>query len=160
MHHYSDYAWIAVVIVGVVVRLFNGWRMGKFPTKKELAAWVALGILVIVGLLILPLSGCSPQEEPPEVVETVTTELAAYEELSDGTWQCGDQTYQYRLEISGRMHNAAVDSTFVYLSNLEEITFDQAWKAAGLSSNTADYFPPEEAVLVDWINHTTKGDST
>ena len=151
MHHYSEYAWIAVVIVGVVVRLFNGWRMGKFPTKKELTAWVALGILVIVGLLILPLSGCSPQAETPEVVETVTTELATYHEMSDGTWQCEDQTYQYRLEISGRMSNAAVDSTFVYLSNLEEITFDQAWRAAGLSSNTADYFSAEEAVLVDWL---------
>ena len=56
MHHYSEYAWIAVVIVGVVVRLFNGWRMVKFPTKKELAAWVALGILVIAALLVFPLS--------------------------------------------------------------------------------------------------------
>ena len=45
-----------MVIVGVVVRLFNGWRMGKFPTKKELAVWVALGILVIAALLVFPLT--------------------------------------------------------------------------------------------------------
>ena len=160
MHHYSEYAWVAVVIVGVAVRLFNGYRLGKFPTKKELAAWVIVGILVIVGLLILPLSGCSSQAETPEVVETVTTELAVYEEMSDGTWQCEGRTYQHRLAISGRMHNAAADSTFVYLSNLEEITFDQAWKAAGFSSSTDDYFSPEEAILVDWINHTTEGGST
>ncbi len=151
MHHYSEYAWVAVVIVGVAVRLFNGYRLGKFPSKKELAAWVAAGILVIAALLMLPLSGCSPQEDSPTVVETITTELAAYDKMSDGTWQCEDRTYQYRLEISGRMHNAAVDSTFVYLSNRKEISFDQAWRAAGLSSNTDDYFSPEEAVLVDWI---------
>lgn len=157
MHHYSDYAWVAVVIVGLAVRLFNGWRMGKFPSKKELAAWVALGVIVIAALLILPLSGCSSQAETPEVVETVTTELAVYEEMSDGTWQWEGRTYQHRLEISGRMHNAAADSTFVYLSNLEEITFDQAWKAAGFSSSTADYFSPEEAVLVDWFHHTAEG---
>jgi len=49
------------------------------------------------------------------------------------------------------MPNAAVDSTFVYLSNLESISFEQAWKAAGLSSNTADYFAVEDAILVDWV---------
>lgn len=48
------------------------------------------------------------------------------------------------------MHNAAVDSTFVYLSNIENITFEQAWLAAGLSSNSKDYFAVEDAVLVDW----------
>lgn len=47
------------------------------------------------------------------------------------------------------MSNAAVDTTFVFLSNLENITFDQAWKAAGYSSNTSDYFSIEEAVLVE-----------
>ena len=53
------------------------------------------------------------------------------------------------MEISGRMNNAAKDSTFVYLSNIESITFDRAWKAAGLSSNMEDYFSMEEAVLVE-----------
>lgn len=69
--------------------------------------------------------------------------------LGDGTWQCGGYTYQYRLEIKDRMPNAAADSTFVYLSNLEKIPFDRAWKAAGLSSHLGDYFSVEEAVLVD-----------
>ena len=57
--------------------------------------------------------------------------------------------YKYRLEIDGRMPNAAVDSSFVYLSNLEEITFDQAYQAAGISSNSDDYFSPDKAVLVE-----------
>ncbi len=75
--------------------------------------------------------------------------LRTYREMPDGTWMCDGYTYQYRLEISGRMPNAAVDSTFVYLSNLEEISFEQAYLAAGLSSNLEDYFSPEEAVLVE-----------
>ena len=50
------------------------------------------------------------------------------------------------------MHNAAMNSTFVYLSNIENISFDQAWKAAGFSSNTEDYFSPDAAVLVDWVH--------
>ena len=62
---------------------------------------------------------------------------------------CDDHLYKYRLEIHGRMPNAAVDSSFVYLSNFEGITFDQAYKAAGISSNSDDYFSPEKAVLVE-----------
>ena len=46
------------------------------------------------------------------------------------------------------MNNAAKDSTFVFLSNIEEITFDQAWKASGLSSNMDDYFDIEDAKFV------------
>lgn len=72
--------------------------------------------------------------------------------MSDGTWECDGHSYKYRLEISGRMNNAATDSTFIYLSNIKDITFEQAWKAAGLSSNTNDYFDAKDAVLVDWVN--------
>ena len=32
---------------------------------------------------------------------------------------------------------------------LKEISFDQAYKAAGISSGSGDYFPPEKAVLVE-----------
>ena len=84
-------------------------------------------------------------------IETIDGNLRTYYQNTDGTWQADGRHYQYRLEICGRMPNAAVDSTFVYLSNLKTITFDQAWKAAGLSSNTDDYFALEEAVLVEWL---------
>ena len=75
--------------------------------------------------------------------------ITKYYEMSDGTWQADGHSYKYRLEITGRMSNAVKDSTFVYLSNIPEISFEQAWKAAGLSSNLDDYFDPEEAVLVE-----------
>ncbi|MBR1971846.1 MAG: hypothetical protein IKA16_00245 [Oscillospiraceae bacterium] len=71
----------------------------------------------------------------------------------NGTWELDGITYKYRLEITGRMPNASADITFVYLSNLETITFDQAWKSSGYSSNTADYFAAEDAVLVEVIAH-------
>ena len=75
--------------------------------------------------------------------------IVKYYEMSDGTWQTDGHSYKYRLEITGRMNNAVKDSTFVYLSNIEEISFEQAWKSAGLSSNSDNYFDPEEAVLVE-----------
>ena len=84
------------------------------------------------------------------VVETIQGEYITYDRMSDGTWEADGHTYKYRLELSGRTPNAIKDSTFVYLSNIEDITFEQAWKAAGLSSNTEDYFDVEEAVLVEW----------
>ena len=40
--------------------------------------------------------------------------------------------------------------TFIYLSNIEDIPFDRAVMASGLSSNMDDYFSPEEAVFVGW----------
>ena len=69
--------------------------------------------------------------------------------MSDGTWTCEGHAYKYRPEISGRVPTAIRDQTFVYLSNIEEISFRKAHMAAGLSSNTEDYFSPNEAVLVE-----------
>lgn len=103
----------------------------------------ALILLLIVCIFIL-FTGCN-KETFIETIDGYNT----YHKLSDGTWECKGITYKYRLEISGRMLNAVKDSTFVYLSNLEEITFDQAWKAAGLSSNSNDYFSSEDAILVE-----------
>ncbi len=70
--------------------------------------------------------------------------------MSDGTWKVKDlpYTYKYRLELTGRLHNAERDSTYIILSNRNDITFEQAWKASGLSSNTEDYFAIEDAIIV------------
>ncbi|MCM1184260.1 MAG: immunogenic protein [Roseburia sp.] len=74
--------------------------------------------------------------------------VVRYYEMNDGTWKTDDYTYQYRLEITGRMGGAEKDSTFVFLSNREDITFEQAWKAAGFSSLMSDYFDEEDAKFV------------
>ena len=86
----------------------------------------------------------------PAVKNVVESDFGTYYEMDDGTWMYEGKSYKYRLEITGRMNNAAKDSTFIYLSNLEDIPFDRAVMASGLSSNTADYFSPEEAVFIGW----------
>ena len=118
-------------------------------------------LLAIIEICVMfTLAGCSTKE--PTEVKTyhavsdteVTHEddefiiLVKHYEMSDGTWKTDDHTYQYRLEITGIMNNAVKDSTFVFLSNIEDITFEQAWKAAGFSSNMDDYFDVEVAKFV------------
>ena len=97
-------------------------------------------------LLAAALSGCAGKAA---VKNTIRGNVKTYYEMTDGTWMCDDHPYKYRLEISGRMPNTAADSSFVYLSNVEEITFDQAYRAAGISSDSDDYFSPEKAVLTE-----------
>ena len=97
-------------------------------------------------MLVIVFSGCAKKAA---VKNTIEGNMKTYYEMTDGTWMCDDHLYKYRLEITGRMPNAAVDSSFVYLSNIEEITFDQAYMAAGVSSDSDDYFSPEKAVLVE-----------
>ena len=119
-------------------------------------------IALLLTVMLLSLASCSQKEvsvvktydvtdselieECVENNELVT--IVKYYEMSDGTWKTDDYTYQYRVEVTGRMNNAAKDSMFVFLSNTKDITFDQAWKASGLSSDIDDYFKEEETKLV------------
>ena len=102
---------------------------------------------VLASVCVLGLFGCGNQS--PERFKTIETDLRTYYEMSDGTWECDGYTYKYRLELSGRMPNAAKDTTYVYLSDIENISFQKAMMASGLSSNMEDYFAIEEAVLVE-----------
>ena len=77
----------------------------------------------------------------------IFTQIKHYQ-LSDGTWMTDDHSYKYKLELKGRMNQAAKDSIFHILTNNPDITFDMAWKASGLSSNSDDYFDAEDAVFV------------
>lgn len=99
---------------------------------------------ILALVCVLGLVGCRDR-----TVNTIEGNLKTYHNLSDGAWECEGYTYQYRLEISGRMPDAANDTTYVYLSNIENISFQEAMLASGLSSNTEDYFTIEEAVLVE-----------
>lgn len=119
-------------------------------------------VAILLTVMLLSLASCSQKEvsvvktydvtdselieECVENNELVT--IVKYYEMSDGTWKTDDYTYQYRVEVTGRMNNAAKDSMFVFLSNTKDITFDQAWKASGLSSDIDDYFKEEETKLV------------
>ena len=103
---------------------------------------IAIGLIFV---LILSLVGCRTKS----TVSDIEGNMKSYSEMSDGTWQCNGNVYKYRLVISGTLPNAEKVTTFVYLSNLEEISFEQAWKAAGLSSNSNDYFNAKDAVVVE-----------
>ena len=103
--------------------------------------------LVLALVCVLGLVACGSQSL--ETINTIEGNLKTYSEMSDGTWQFDGNTYKYRLEISGRMPNAVKDSTYIYLSNIENISFQKAMMASGLSSNMEDYFAIEEAVLVE-----------
>ena len=104
--------------------------------------------MIICLVLVLSLVGCGNQKGN-EVKKTIEGNMKTYYEMEDGTWSCNDITYKYRLEIRGRLANAACDAVYVYLSNIPDISFEQAWKASGLSSSFKDYFPVEDAVLVE-----------
>ena len=103
-------------------------------------------MVLLCTLLAIAIAECAKKAA---VKNTIDGNMKTYYEMADGTWMCDDHSYKYRLKINGRMPNAAVNSSFVYLSNIEEITFDQAYRAAGISSNADDYYSPEEAVLVE-----------
>ena len=98
--------------------------------------------ITLITLMLLSLFGCS-QKESSVVKAYETTDL----EFVDENWGNDDHIYQYRLEITGRMNGADKDSTFVFLSNIKDITFEQAWKASGFSSMD-DYFKREDARFV------------
>ena len=91
----------------------------------------------------------SPADEISEYFENgkIFTQVKHYQ-LSDGTWMTDNYNYKYKLILTGRLNNAAKDSTYEILSNNPDITFDMAWKASGLSSNADDYFKEEDAIIV------------
>ena len=91
----------------------------------------------------------TPAEQIEETIENEEFVISRlhYETL-DGKWACEGYTYRYRLEISGRLHNAAGNTAYIVLSNTREIGFDETWKASGISSDLADYFDPAVAVIV------------
>ena len=104
-------------------------------------------VLILLSIMLTVMfSGCVKK---PSVKNTVEGNMKTYYEMTDETWMCDDRIYKYRLEISGRIPNAAVDSSYIYLSNIEEITFEEAYKASGISSYSGDYFSPEKAVMVE-----------
>ena len=95
-------------------------------------------------VLVLVFAACT--KDAP-VRKTYEGNFHTYYEMSDGRWKCGEHFYKYRLEIKGRISSAEKDTTFVYLSNLKELSLENAWKFGGLCSDSNDYFDSEDAIL-------------
>ena len=156
MHNYDELIGGHIMDYAKVIERFTiGNAIYHSGIKKRRLISLVLALLCVLGLV-----GCSQKE--PFVVNTYYTVsdtevahenddfiiLVKHYEMSDGTWKTDNCTYKYRLEITGRMPNAVKDSTFVFLSNIEDISFQKAMMASGLSSNMEDYFDEETAKFV------------
>ena len=93
-------------------------------------------------------------------LKTIEGNFRTYYQNTDGTYQYNGYFYKYRLVITGRMPNAKVDTTYVYLSNIKDISFERAMWASGLSSSLEQYFSPVEAVLVEIYTGDTEESTT
>jgi len=71
-----------------------------------------------------------------------------YYEMDDGTWQCGGYSYRFCFEVTGKAPNTTQNISYLVLSNTKYLTFQQVFKASGISSNLNDYFKPEVANIV------------
>lgn len=120
-------------------------------------------ILILAFLTVLILCSCSSlkkedilNEFPATTAEQLEQHIKEgkdiitipFYEMKDGTFFANDTVYAEKFEISGRLNNAAVDTTYIILSNIGEISFEQAWKASGLSSNSQDYFKEKDLIFV------------
>lgn len=138
-------------------------RVKTVLNYKKPGLWkIVVSLLVCAMLSVCFLTNQREQEVPiadegripninmqQEIKNTFYGNRKTYYEMADGTWLCDSISYKYRLEIKGRLNNSVRDSVYVYLSNRSEISFGEAWKASGLSSDINDYFSVEDAVLVD-----------
>lgn len=132
-------------------------RVKSVLNYKKPTFWI--GVAAIVAIIVMALCFLtSPKfkREETAIVEDYAGDYVVmrdYYELDDGRWACGDYTYTYRLVLIGSIKsNAASTSiTYIVLSNTQDITFEQAHKASGLSNNIDDYFDPETAVIVAHI---------
>ena len=116
--------------------------MKSILNYKKPAFWIIVAVIVAcVAVAVCFLTN------PPSNNEEFVYQKSHYK-AANGTWVCEGHTYKYRLEITGRLNNAAKSTTYIVLSNSKDITFDQTWKASGLSSLMSDYFDPEDAVIV------------
>lgn len=73
-----------------------------------------------------------------------------YQLMSNGSYECLDYNYKYKLELTGIGHGATKTTTFIVLSNNKNITFEEAWTAKWTSVSLTG-FDPDEAVIVDII---------
>lgn len=71
-----------------------------------------------------------------------------YYELNDGTWRCDSTSYQFRLELSGKMPNAAQESCYIVLTDNENLTFEEVSKSQ-YSSQIEDSKIMEHSVIVE-----------
>lgn len=138
----------------VVMQLLNGKAFGKKSIIMGILTGGIIGFCFFFNAWILQGdNGTYFAKTPVETIEekydkeefVITKE---HWKTKEGLWVSDGYTYRYRLEITGRNNAAVKNTTYIVLSNREDITFEQTWKASGLSSLMSDYFEPDDAVIV------------
>ena len=114
-----------------------------------------IAVVVLAALFCLLLCACGTKADGETDGESFTIEandsgvLKTYSYSAQlRCYSCDGMKYTYLLTLSGRMPNAAKDSTFVVLSNTQDITFEQTYRQF-ISSDTEDFFAPKDAVVVE-----------
>lgn len=57
MHHYSEYALIVLLLVGLLVWGFNAYRLGKFQGKKKFLPLVIGAVLLLSAAVFFLVTG-------------------------------------------------------------------------------------------------------
>ena len=121
-------------IIGITIVLFIFVVLGCSQTKEStILNTFEQTPLILIGAYV-------------ENGKEVTT--ISYYEMSDGTWKTDEYTYKHKFILRSNANHAENDLSYTVLSNSENISFEQALKASGFSSNSSDYFKPEETVIV------------
>ena len=111
-------------------------------------------------LLAAACSALAPMDEDqvtdPLVVLTSPAQGSNYHvfgqfsQNADGTWTCGDYTYQYYVLLWGLDGIPAKKVGYLVLTNDLEITFEEVQKSM-YSSSTYDWIPASRAKLVGFV---------
>ena len=87
-------------------------------------------MLISIGLLAVLLTGCGKTDIVKTYEKSENAGITAtYYEIDNGTWKCDGVTYQFRLELSGRMPNAESDSYYAVLTDNKNLTFEDVSKS-------------------------------
>ena len=57
MHHYSEYALIILLLVGLLVWSFNSYRLGKFQGKQKVLPLVIGAVLLLSAAVFFLVTG-------------------------------------------------------------------------------------------------------
>ena len=57
MHHYSEYALIVLLLVGLLVWGFNSYRLGKFHRKQKVLPLVIGAVLLLSAAIFFLVTG-------------------------------------------------------------------------------------------------------
>ena len=99
--------------------------------------------ITLLLIFVIVITGCGSHQKNNK------HNFHTYYSLDDGSWMCEEICYKERLEIKGTIKDHEV--TYILLSNIGDISFEQAELNSGISSNSNDYFDPKDAIMVEII---------